>query len=144
MFIVLCCSCLCPIHWSQVLSREWRCSWSSGDRWCSNYIWVINSFSAYQGVTYIGGLTVHIDDLAQDCSNSSVLAMVLLQSCAKPLIWYWWLSHQYIIMTIVGYRSDYEPTKDTPHLKFLSYPSFSLSILDKNNNVLRRFSFNCE
>ena len=41
MFLVLCCSCLCPIHWSQVLSQEWRCSWSSPDRRCSNYIWVI-------------------------------------------------------------------------------------------------------
>ena len=39
--------------------REWRCSWSSGDRRCSNYIWVIN-FIAYKGVTYIRGLTVHI------------------------------------------------------------------------------------
>ena len=26
--------------------------------------------------------------LVQDCSNSSVLAVVLLQSCAKPSIWY--------------------------------------------------------
>ena len=26
---------------SQVLSWEWRCSWGSTDRWCSNYIWVI-------------------------------------------------------------------------------------------------------
>ena len=32
-------SCLCPVHWSQVLSQEWRCSWSSADRHCSNYIW---------------------------------------------------------------------------------------------------------
>ena len=29
-------------------------------------------------------LTYHIDGLAQDCSNSSALAMELLQSCAKP------------------------------------------------------------
>ena len=45
----LSCSCLCPIHWCQVLSREWRCSWSSadGDRRFSNYIWVINNFIAY-------------------------------------------------------------------------------------------------
>ena len=35
------CSCLCPVHWRQVLSWEWRCSWSSADRRCSNYIWVI-------------------------------------------------------------------------------------------------------
>ena len=26
------------------VSREWRCSWSSADRRCSNHIWVINIF----------------------------------------------------------------------------------------------------
>ena len=60
MFIVLFCSCLCPIHWSQVLSREWRCSWSSADRQCSNYIWVINNFILLPAkVSYITGLTVY-------------------------------------------------------------------------------------
>ena len=34
--------CLCPIHWSQVFSREWRCSRNSAESRCSNYIWVIN------------------------------------------------------------------------------------------------------
>ena len=29
------------------ISWEWRCSWSSADRRCSNYIWVINNFIAY-------------------------------------------------------------------------------------------------
>ena len=29
MFLVLSCSCRFPIHWSQVLSQEWRCSWSN-------------------------------------------------------------------------------------------------------------------
>ena len=51
MFLVWSCSCHCPIHWSQVFSREWRCSSSSADRRCSNYIWVINSFITYQDVT---------------------------------------------------------------------------------------------
>ena len=41
------------------LSREWRCSWSRSNRRCSNYIWVINNFIAYQGVTYIRDFTVH-------------------------------------------------------------------------------------
>ena len=41
---------------SQVLSREWRCSWSSADRRCSNYIWVISNCIAYLGVAYIRGL----------------------------------------------------------------------------------------
>ena len=46
-FLVSSYSCFCPIQWSQALSREWRCSWSSADRRCSNYIWVINKFIAY-------------------------------------------------------------------------------------------------
>ena len=52
------CSCLCPIHWKQVLSWEWRCSWSLACRRCSNYIWVINKFITYYGAPYIRGLTV--------------------------------------------------------------------------------------
>ena len=31
MFIVSSCSCLCPIHWRQLLSREWRCSWTTSE-----------------------------------------------------------------------------------------------------------------
>ena len=58
MFLVASCNCLCPIHWNQVLSREWRCSWSSADRWCSNYIWVIGNFIAYLGASCIWGLRV--------------------------------------------------------------------------------------
>ena len=41
-----------------MLSREWRCSWSSADRRCSNYIWVIDSFIAYYGASYIRDFTV--------------------------------------------------------------------------------------
>ena len=33
-----------------------------------------------------GQCALHIDSLVQDCSNSSALAMELLQSCAKPSI----------------------------------------------------------
>ena len=58
MFLVSSCSCLCPIHWSQVLSREWRCSWNSADRRCSNYIWMIDNLIAYKGASYIRDLTV--------------------------------------------------------------------------------------
>ena len=32
------------------------------------------------------GKEIYIDDLVQDCSNSSALAMELLQSCTKPLM----------------------------------------------------------
>ena len=47
MFLISACSCLCAIYWSQVLNGEWRCSWSSADRRCFNYIWVINNLIAY-------------------------------------------------------------------------------------------------
>ena len=56
----LSCCCLCRIPWSQMLSRERRCSWSSADRRCSNYMWVIDNFIAYQGASYIRGFTVYI------------------------------------------------------------------------------------
>ena len=49
-----------------MLSREWRCSWSSADRRCSNYIWVIDNFIGYKDASYIRDFTVvqilHMDD----------------------------------------------------------------------------------
>ena len=54
MSLVSSCNCLCPTHWSQVLSREWRC------RRCFNYIWVINNFMTYWGTSYIRSLKVFI------------------------------------------------------------------------------------
>ena len=58
MLLVSYCSCLYPIRWSQVLSWEWGCSWSSADRRCSNYIWVINNLITYWSASYIRDLTV--------------------------------------------------------------------------------------
>ena len=52
------CSCLCPIHWSQVLSQDWRCNWSSADRRCSSYVWMMNNVIAYQVAFCIRGLTI--------------------------------------------------------------------------------------
>ena len=42
-----------------VLSAEWRCSWSSADRRRSNYIWVTNISIAYQSAAYIIDLMVY-------------------------------------------------------------------------------------
>ena len=36
--LVSCSICLCAIYWSQVLSPEWRYSWSRADRQCFSYI----------------------------------------------------------------------------------------------------------
>ena len=41
-----------------MLSVEWRCSWSSADRRCSNYIWVINNLIAYLSASYIREMMV--------------------------------------------------------------------------------------
>ena len=58
MLLVSSCNCSCTIYWSQMLSREWRCSWDSADRRCCNYIWMINNFISYQDAAYIRGLTI--------------------------------------------------------------------------------------
>ena len=60
MFLVSSCSCLCLIQWSQVLGWKWRCSWSSADRRCSIYIWVINNLIAYEVASYIRCMTVYM------------------------------------------------------------------------------------
>ena len=59
MLLVSSGSCLHPIRWSHILSWEWRCSWSSADRRCSNYTWVINNLITYLSASYIRDLTVH-------------------------------------------------------------------------------------
>ena len=53
IFLLSSYGCFLSIHWSQVLSREWRCSWSSADRRLSNYIWMINNFIVYESATYV-------------------------------------------------------------------------------------------
>ena len=53
MLLVFYCSCFCPSHWCQVLSREWRRRWNSADRRCPNYICVINNYIHYLGWSYI-------------------------------------------------------------------------------------------
>ena len=43
-----------PLKPVQVLSWEWRCSWSANRR-CSNSIWMINTFIANSGTSYVNG-----------------------------------------------------------------------------------------
>ena len=78
MLLVSSCSCLHPIRWSQVLSWEWRCSWSSADRRCSNFIWVINNSIAYKSAAYIRDLTVY--------SHTQMSHTAWLLSMMTPLI----------------------------------------------------------
>ena len=90
MFLIVSCSCLCPIHWSQVFSWEWRCSWSSANRQCCN-IWMMNSCIVYKGVAYIRGLTVFtwpqwFKHFYQFFVKISIVAMTLSHS---HIVWAW-------------------------------------------------------
>ena len=111
------CSCLCPIHWSQVLSWEWRCSWSSADRRCSNYIWVTNNLIAYKGATYIRGLMVLI--CVCDDMNAAITFGWLPWICPERPTPTWWPHadalvpnwrqavsnyHGYLVVTKVQYK----------------------------------------
>ena len=99
MFVVSSCSWLCPIHWSHVFSREWRCSWSSADRRCSNYIWVINNFIGYKGAPYIRYFAVvltydgHADIVGCDGSQLVSRSQSVTHNnagCHPNAVWYLW------------------------------------------------------
>ena len=79
MIPVSSCSCLFPIPWSQVLSQWWRCSWSSADRRCSNYIWVISKFIVHYGASYISGLTVNTYTHEHAC-NCEWLCIIIINT----------------------------------------------------------------
>ena len=65
------CSCHCPMHRRQMLSREWRCSWSSTDRRYSNHTWVISKFITYQAAPYIRYFTIFTMYLTRQTSHDS-------------------------------------------------------------------------
>ena len=66
---------------------------------------------AQQNCVHIMQDILHIDGLVQDCSNSSAIAMELLQSCSKPLIYIFiWIynaeiewSYDHLISTMGGF-----------------------------------------
>ena len=82
IFLVSCCCCLYPIYWKQVLSREWRFSWNSADRRCSNYIWVINKFiipSAQRSWRGYTGFTLSVcgQNLVRSLSSTILTGSIL-------------------------------------------------------------------
>ena len=87
MFLVSSWDCLYPICCRQVLSREWRCSWSSADRRCSNYIWVIDNLIAYWSASYIRDLTLvcqkpGLRQQAEGCGRGGCTWSGFIQGCA--------------------------------------------------------------
>ena len=96
--------------------------------WCFPKLWS-NEGNKYQTSHQVVHkqfiMTIYADSLVQDCSNSSALAMELLQSCTKPSIHYsisymiWWahmwrskrqFSHIDIMPHLVCFRSDDDTT----------------------------------
>ena len=77
MFLVSSYRCLCLIHWSHVLNGEWRCCWSSADRRCSNYIWVIDDLihntSEVEG-HYSASLVIAYDSIRLGQGNCMALS----------------------------------------------------------------------
>ena len=63
-----------------------------------------------------------IDGLVQDCSTSSALAMELLQSCAKPSIWFWMMFK--VLLTINKIPQAYKFTKFKKNKKNLGFYAF--------------------
>ena len=63
MYLVSCCSFLCPIYWSHGLSREWRCIWCNAAQLHLSDEHII----AFWGSAYIRGLTVHYASLTEPC-----------------------------------------------------------------------------
>ena len=60
-------------------------------------------FSAQDKKNSIAKATHNIDGLVQDCSNSSVLAMELLQSCTKPSIFcvlFFFINHMFCSVNV--------------------------------------------
>ena len=96
----LSCRCLCPIHWSQVLSPSWRCSWSSTDRQCSNYIWVINNFYfLIRCVLYVKLRSELLHLSTQPSFHDDTMLSVVLALCeGNPLVTkhYWLLVRESI------------------------------------------------
>ena len=123
---------LCPILWSQVFSREWRCSWSSADRRCSNYIWVIDSLIAYWGASYIRDLMVtlipswvsnHMPGKVCDptlYNGCDYLSMMGLKLCYQRGPWYQWFQ-DLLFVVVLHFTQTSHPHTFRYELAYISF-----------------------
>ena len=77
---------------AKALSREWRCSWSSAGRRCSNYIWVSNNLIADLSASYIRDCIFisKYDSLVVECNSLNDLNGKgrLLERCSSISLCY--------------------------------------------------------
>ena len=158
MLLVLSCCCLCAIYWSHVLSWECRCSWSSADRRCSNYIWVINKYIAYWGGSNIRDLTVHPLEVAftkwveiiwnplkrnNQIINSSPMVYPVLAS--KTYIWLTYNTKSFQLTEMFGHFSTCQISNRIEHIpldqwRLHSYQTQPIKIVALHVFII----FNCE
>ena len=133
MFLVSSCSCLCPTYRSHVLSWEWRCSWSSADRRCSNYIWVINNLIAHKGEPYIRDFMVCPQILRGPFHwqifhhNSNSMESYIIPSL-KEEIWCGFPSNKYFLTLGLFGRRVIVVTCVCPSVRLSVCPSVCLSV----------------
>ena len=75
----------------KIAHSSWLLHWYSGMGYsydCPNFSEIILHRCEKKTVAANHNKAQHIGGLMQDCSDSSVLAMELLQSCIKPSIWW--------------------------------------------------------
>ena len=89
--------CLYGISWIWNEFTQHRLPSSSKHMWTKTTLFLIllNPKFVWNWVDFVRD---YIDGLTQDCSNTSVLAMVLLQSCSKPSTY---PHHLHIVLTLL-------------------------------------------
>ena len=77
-------------------------------------------------IAHLLGAGIHINGLVQDCSNSSVLGLELLQSCTKPSIWLYEINLPYhnihLIWLVSFHNSRYAAVRQPETQAILRYP----------------------
>ena len=124
-----------------MLSREWRCSWSSAVRRCSNYICVIDNFIAYQGASYIRGFTVIVRSAGGrgrsvlGITKRSEISLASRQITTKPSA----CCKRYVIIRTPNFTGSRLLSSDKMSYRALKYPllkGFVISEMETNSVML--------
>ena len=80
-------------NWHTILHNDWsdglerKSEMNQGHPFMPQLYWIIDGEKSYITARHIRLQKEGVNGLVQDCGNSSALALDLLQSCTKPLIW---------------------------------------------------------
>ena len=134
-----------------MLSREWRYSWSSADRRCSNYIWVINNLIAFLSASYIRDLTVlhkhseSIVDRYKSLKSRFFLRGSLATYCTYR---YDYLVKHWVLLRHGIYSIKYVPRQMMTNL-YIRFPKFTCTtqslktIIESGTNIFKVICYLC-